>query len=131
MCVALAAPPAMLIGRSPVLAYAAFILLGVAGSLFVLAGGIAWARSYGTEGLGKLQGLASSAQIAAAALGPLPLAVSLALTGSYDTGLVLMAAAAVGAGVAAHWWREPGRETSQPARASSPGPAHLASAAPR
>jgi predicted MFS family arabinose efflux permease len=88
-------------------AYAGFGALGAAGGLFGITSGIAWARTYGTARLGSLQGLSFAAQIAAAAAGPLPLAVSLGATGSYAPGLVALAAVAAAALVAAARWREP------------------------
>lgn len=82
-------------------AVAAYVLVGVANGMYGVANGAAWARTYGTFGLGRIQGLAASTQIAAAAAGPLPLAVSLSLTGSYAAGLVGAGALAVTCTVAA------------------------------
>ena len=89
------------------LAYAGFAATGFAGGLFGVTSGIAWARTYGTARLGRLQGVSFAAQIAAAAAGPLPLALSLGATGSYRAGLVFLAAVAAAALVAAARWREP------------------------
>lgn len=58
------------------------------------ANGSLWAHGYGIESLGGLQGLASSAQIAGAAIGPLPLAISLDATGSDVPGLIALVAGA-------------------------------------
>ena len=57
--------------------------------------------------IGRLQGLNLAATIAAAAAGPLPLALWLAATGSYDAGLVFLVATAVAALAAALRRREP------------------------
>ncbi|MEX2210690.1 MAG: hypothetical protein WD689_02875, partial [Gaiellaceae bacterium] len=66
-----------------------------------------WARTYGVVGLGRLQGVSFAAQIAAAAAGPLPLALSLQATGSYRAGVLFLAAVAAAALVGAARWREP------------------------
>jgi len=66
--------------------------------------GAAWARTFGTGRLGELQAVGEAGRIAAAAAGPLPLAVALAGTGSYATGLVALAAvAALCATLSARW----------------------------
>lgn len=84
---------------------AGLMLLGAAGGLSVTANGTIWTRSYGLPGVGGLQGLAGAGQVAGAALGPLPLAVSLEATGGYLAGIVLLAAVAVWALVAGWAWR--------------------------
>lgn len=88
-------------------AYAAFVLLGLAGGLFGVASGIVWARTYGLAQLGRLQGASFAVQIAAAAAGPLPLAVSLALADSYTPALVALAAYGSLALAMALRWRDP------------------------
>ncbi|MEX2448640.1 MAG: MFS transporter [Solirubrobacterales bacterium] len=100
--VALTLSVALLALGVPVLAYGSFVALGVANGLYATANGSLWAQTYGAEGLGRLQSLASSGQILGAALGPLPLALSLSLTGSYAPGLALLAALA-GAGLLGGW----------------------------
>lgn len=92
---------------SAVLAYAGFAAIGGAGGLFGVTSGIVWARTYGVVGLGRLQGVSFAAQIAAAAAGPLPLALSLQATGSYNAGVLFLAAVAAAALVGAARWREP------------------------
>ena len=89
------------------LAYPGFALMGLATALFSLASGIAWARSYGLAGLGRRQGVSFAVISVSAAVGPLPLAVSRSLTGSYTAGLVLLAALSAVGVVAALRWREP------------------------
>lgn len=94
-------------GRRSTLAYAGFGTIGFAGGLFGVTSGIAWARTYGTARLGRLQGVSFAAQIAAAAAGPLPLALSLQETGSYRAGLIFLVVTAAAALVGAACWREP------------------------
>ncbi|MEX0972047.1 MAG: MFS transporter [Solirubrobacterales bacterium] len=98
----LVASTVLMLAKLPVAAYAGFVALGLAGGLYTTANGSLWAQTYGTEGLGRLQSLASSGQILGAALGPLPLALSLSLGGSYAPGLALLAALA-GAGLLGGW----------------------------
>jgi MFS family permease len=82
-------------------AVAGYVVVGVSNGMYGVANGAAWARAYGTAGLGRIQGLAASTQIAAAAAGPLPLAASLSLTGSYLAGLVCTGILAVACTLAA------------------------------
>ncbi|HVM16982.1 MAG TPA: MFS transporter [Gaiellaceae bacterium] len=90
-------------------AFAAFALLGAAGGVFGIASGIVWARTYGLAQLGRLQGTSFAVQIAGGAVGPLPLALSLALTGSYVPGLVGLGAYATLALAGSLRWRDPSR----------------------
>ena len=109
MSSALFAGTLVLLVESAALQYVGFALIGSAGGLFGVTSGIAWARTYGVIGLGRLQGVSFAAQIAAAAAGPLPLALSLQATGSYGAGVLFLAAVAATALVAATRWREPAR----------------------
>lgn len=104
---ALLAGSLLLLGDSRALAYPGFAAIGLAGGLFGVTSGIAWARTYGVARLGRLQGMSFAAQIGAAAAGPLPLALSLAATGSYRAGLAFLAAVAAAATVGAVRWLEP------------------------
>lgn len=88
-------------------AYLAILLLGLAGGLFGVIAGIVWPRTYGLSEIGRLQGMTTSVQITAAALGPLPLALSEAATGSYAAGLLALALYAGCALVVALRWRDP------------------------
>jgi cyanate permease len=90
-----------------VTSYAGFALVGFSGGVFGVASGITWARTYGLAAIGSLQGMSVAAQIAAAAAGPLPLAFSLQLSGSYVPGLVLLVAVGAVALAGALGWREP------------------------
>jgi MFS family permease len=86
-------------------AFAAFAVLGIAGGANGTASGAAWAHTFGVARLGELQGVGDAARIGGAAIGPLPLAVALSLTGGYAAGL--LAFAAVGAACAATALRLP------------------------
>jgi MFS family permease len=107
MSVVLLVGTILLLPKAAALSYAGFATVGFAGGLFGVTSGIAWSRTYGTGNLGRLQGISFAAQIAAAAAGPLPLAVSLQVTGSYRPGLILLVAITAAALAAAVSWREP------------------------
>lgn len=64
------------------------LLGGVAGSSAVM-GGVTWARFYGREGLGAVQGSAGTVMLTAAALAPLPMGLLRDLTGSHAAGLAV------------------------------------------
>lgn len=104
---ALLAGTLALLVESAALPYVGFAAIGGAGGLFGVTSGIAWARTYGVVGLGRLQGVSFAAQIAAAAAGPLPLALSHQASGSYGAGVLFLAAVAATALVGAARWREP------------------------
>jgi MFS family permease len=95
MAATLAVAVGLFLIAAPLAAYVSFVALGAANGLYTTANGALWAETYGTEGLARLQSLASSGQILGAALGPLPLALSLTLTGGYTAGLVLLGALAL------------------------------------
>jgi MFS family permease len=99
MNVLLAAGVLLLMVSSPVGAFTGFAVLGLAGGVNSTGSGAAWARTFGVARLGELQGVGESARIGAAALGPLPLAVALSLTGSYAAGLAVMAALSIACAV--------------------------------
>lgn len=98
---------AALIAPGALAAYGGFVLIGLAGGVFAVVMGIVWPRTYGVAGLGRLQGTAWSVQIAGAALGPLPLALSRAVTDGYGLALVALAGYALTALVVAARWRDP------------------------
>jgi MFS family permease len=91
----LGAGTALLLLPGVAAAFAGFVVIGLATGVNATGAGAAWAQTYGVERLGELQGVGDAARIAGAAIGPLPLAVTLALTGSYDAGLVLLVVLAV------------------------------------
>ncbi len=66
--------------------------MGVTGGSQRIVQGVIWAHYYGRFGLGRVQGAAMMAGITGAAVGPLPLALFRDLTGSYDVGVLVMAA---------------------------------------
>jgi MFS family permease len=102
----LAATALLLLPRSAV-AFVAMVLLGLGGGLYSVVGRIVWPRTYGLAELGRLQGAATSVQIAGAAIGPLPLAVSEAVTGGYGAGLLALIAYAASALLVSWRWRDP------------------------
>lgn len=86
-------------------AYVAFAALGLGGAVWQVTGGIVWTRTYGDEHLGRLQGTAHAVKIGGAALGPLPIALSLELSGGLRLGIGVMIAVAAGSLAAALAWR--------------------------
>lgn len=103
--VALIVAVGLLLAGSAPLAFAGFLALGLATGLSSTANGTVWAKSYGTAGLGRLQGMSSSAQIGGAAAGPLVLALSASATGGYAAGLMFLALLSAAA-LALGWrWR--------------------------
>jgi MFS family permease len=107
MTVMLTGGTLLLTSTSPAAAYVAFAILGASMGVFVIANSTVWARTYGLHRLGRIQGLGFAAMICGAAIGPLPLAVSLAMFGSYVPGIIGMAAISGLAVVAAVSRREP------------------------
>lgn len=66
-------------------------LLGMQGGIIRTAGTAVWINYYGRTNQGAIRGVAMAAAVVAAAVGPLPLALSLDLTGSYATALGVFA----------------------------------------
>ncbi|MBQ16301.1 MAG: hypothetical protein CMJ65_04160 [Planctomycetaceae bacterium] len=66
-------------------------LLGLQGGIIRTAGTAVWINYYGRTNQGAIRGVAMAAAVVAAAVGPLPLALSLDLTGSYATALAVFA----------------------------------------
>lgn len=89
---ALVVATGLVLAGSAALAFAGFLALGIAQGLGSTANGTVWAKVYGTAGLGRLQGMSSSAQIAGAAVGPLVLALSASISGGYAGGLIALVA---------------------------------------
>jgi MFS family permease len=108
----LAAAVALLLPAVVLTSVAGLVVLGVANGVSYTANATVWAGAYGTDGLGRLQGTANAGQIAGAAIGPLPLAVPLALTGSYVPGLAILLALALTATAAGWRWRAPDERTT-------------------
>jgi MFS family permease len=76
-------------------AYLAFAVLGLGMGGVGVVNGTVWARTFGTVGLGRVQGMAQSSMITAAAVAPLIPALSLAMTGSHAAGLAILALVAL------------------------------------
>ena len=89
-------------------AYAAFAVLGLGMGSAGVINGTVWARTFGTGQLGRVQGMAQSSMITAAAVAPLIPAVSLSLSGTHDAGLLLLS---VTAGVALLLSTRPGHQS--------------------
>ena len=68
-------------------AYVYGILLGINMGFLMNTNQFVWPEYFGRKNLGSIRGVANFGTMAAAALGPLPLALSLDLSGSYTTGL--------------------------------------------
>jgi MFS family permease len=110
---ALLAAALLLLGvGSPALSYAGLVGLGLANGFNVAATGTVWVEAFGTASIGRLQGLAAAGQVAGAALGPIPLAVSAAVLGGYAGGLMLLAGLAGVAIVASIRWNPPRAATA-------------------
>lgn len=88
---------AILIVPTPNAAIAAFAVLGLGVGATNVLNGTVWARTFGTAQLGRVQGMAQSATITAAAIAPIVPAISIALTGGHHAGLGVL----VGVGLAA------------------------------
>jgi len=71
-------------------AYVALVVLGLGIGAVAVVNATVWARTFGTAGLGRLQGAAQSSTITAAAAAPLVPALSASLTGSFQPGLVVL-----------------------------------------
>jgi MFS family permease len=77
------------------------IAMGVAGGFVMVVFFSFWGRAYGQAHLGRIQGAAQAMTVLASALGPLILAWSVAITGSYATAFYALAAAVMFVGVIA------------------------------
>jgi hypothetical protein len=102
-----AAGAALPVAPSAAAAFASFVLLGIGAGVFGVASGLVWARTYGIAEIGRLQGTSFAVIIAAAAAGPLPLAISLEMTGSYAPALAALAGYGALCLLAALRWRPP------------------------
>lgn len=102
-----AAGTSLLLLEGAAAAYAAFVALGLSSGFAGVLGGVVWARGYGLTTIGALQGTSASARIGAAALGPLPLALAVGLSGDFTLGVAALAAFALFALAAAVRWQPP------------------------
>lgn len=80
---------------SPLSATIYAILLGSAGGIQSVVGGVIWADAYGRDAVAPAQGAAALVTISASALAPLPLAALQQQFGNYGPGLILMASVPV------------------------------------
>ncbi len=81
----------------PELALLYAVLLGLHGSVLQSTGSVVWVNYYGRRNQGAVRGLAYSAMVLAAAVGPVPMAVSLDFLGSWSPSLLLYLAVPLGA----------------------------------
>lgn len=103
----LAAGATLLVVPVPAAGYASFAIMGFAIGLFNVLSASLWPRVYGLAGLGKVQGMAFSAQLVSTAVGALPLAWSVSVSGSYVAGVLALAGFAASTTVIAARWRDP------------------------
>jgi MFS family permease len=90
-------------------AYAYGAVLGTVQGFLMNTNQIVWPTYFGRTHLGSIRGVANFGTMSAAALGPLPLALSIDLSGSYTTGLIAYMVLPPLCGVAALLAGKPGR----------------------
>lgn len=90
MALLLIALAVALVLTSPLLAVVYGAILGATGGFSQVISGFTWAHFYGREGLGRIQGSGTMVGIAAAALGPLPLAALEVQFGGFGPPILLM-----------------------------------------
>lgn len=88
-------------------AIAAFAVLGLGVGATNVLNGTVWARTFGTAQLGRVQGMAQSATITAAAIAPIVPAISIAVTGGHLAGLGVLVGVGSAATAAAVTMRDP------------------------
>ncbi|MCA1668116.1 MAG: MFS transporter, partial [Thermomicrobia bacterium] len=99
LCLLAGATLLALVIATPLLALLYAAALGVASGMQSIISGVTWAHYYGRRGLGRIQGTATMVTITGAAIGPLPVAYLQQRTGTYTSGVLLMAALALAAAV--------------------------------
>lgn len=82
----------LIVMPAPAFALVFALLMGLESSILRSAGTVVWVNYYGRENQGAIRGIMMSVMILAAALGPLPLAISLDRWHSYDAALILFLA---------------------------------------
>lgn len=113
---ALAAANALIIDMpAPWMAGLYAILMGTNGSVMRSTATVVWVNYYGRAHQGAVRGVSWAVMILAAALGPLPLAVSIDHFGSYVPALVIFLALPIAAGVAVWTAHPPVRTTDSQA----------------
>jgi len=92
-------------------AYAYGVVLGLNQGFLMNMNQVVWPAYFGRKHLGSIKGVANFGMMASAALGPLPLALSIDQTGSYTIGLYAYMALPPLCGLAAILAGRPGRAT--------------------
>lgn len=85
------------------------VAIGFASGFTITVSAVIWPNYYGRRHLGSIRGVATSAMVAAAALGPLPLSWAFDLTGSYPAVIGMAVALPAACGVMALAARPPRR----------------------
>jgi len=94
-------------------AYAYGVVLGTIQGFLMNLNQVVWPAYFGRKHLGSIKGVANFGMMASAALGPLPLALSIDQTGSYTIGLIAYMALPPLCGVAAVLAGKPRRPSSR------------------
>jgi MFS family permease len=93
MLILSAATLLVLVLPRPELAFVYAVMLGLHGSIMRSTGTVVWLNYYGRAHQGAVRGVAFSVMILAAAIGPLPFALSVDRLGSYNVALLAFVAA--------------------------------------
>ncbi len=104
----------LVVGNAPTLAMAhvAAVLIGGGQGLMTVTGNTLWPRYFGRRHLGSIRSSVWTATVAACAVGPFVMGVTLDLTGGYGPSMWLMVSVAVVAGLASAGWVAPPGEPS-------------------
>ncbi len=94
-------------------AYAYGVVLGTIQGFLMNMNQVVWPTYFGRKHLGSIRGVANFGTMTAAAIGPLPLALSVDMTGSYTIGLIAYMMLPPLCGVAALLAGKPGRPPSR------------------
>ena len=90
-------------------AYAYGVVLGAVQGFLMNLNQVVWPAYFGRRHLGSIRGIANFGTMSAAAVGPLPLALSIDISGSYTTGLIAYMVLPPLCGIAAILAGKPGR----------------------
>lgn len=88
------------------------VAMGVAGGVVTVVFFSVWGQVFGREHLGRIQGCAQMMTVVASAVGPLLLAQTLRLTGSYDLVFQILAVITVALGIGCWWAPVPSRNVA-------------------
>jgi MFS family permease len=97
-------------------AYAYGVVLGAVQGFLMNLNQVVWPTYFGRRHLGSIRGIANFGTMSAAAVGPLPLALSIDISGSYTTGLIAYMVLPPLCGIAAILAGKPGRPSKRSAR---------------